>query len=76
VVEIPGRDYIDEWMDKVTIFLDYAFSLSKIVRCPCNRCQNMRCLEGKRTIVIHLCKNDFVSATRCENFTVSQLLES
>jgi hypothetical protein len=23
-------------------------------------CQNLRCLEDKRTITIHLCKNDFV----------------
>jgi hypothetical protein len=30
------------------------------VRCPCSRCQNSRCLEDKRTIVIYLCKNGFV----------------
>jgi hypothetical protein len=37
------------------IFFDYAFLLSKIVRC-----QNSRCLEDKTTIAIHLCKNGFV----------------
>jgi hypothetical protein len=47
-------------MDKATIFLDRAFSLSNIVRCPCSRYQNSRCLEDKRTIAIHLCKNGFV----------------
>jgi hypothetical protein len=26
----------------------------------CSSCQNSRCLEDKRTIVIHLCKNGFV----------------
>jgi hypothetical protein len=30
------------------------------VRCPCSLCQNSRCLEDKRTIAIHLCKNGFV----------------
>jgi hypothetical protein len=51
---------MDEWMDKATNFLDRAFSLSNIVWCPCNRCQNSRYLEDKRTIAIHLCKNVFV----------------
>jgi hypothetical protein len=41
-------------------FLARAFSLSKIVRCPCSRCQNTRCLENKTTIAIHLCMNGFV----------------
>jgi hypothetical protein len=47
-------------MEKATTFLDRAFSWSKIVRCPCSRFQNSRCLEDKRTIVIHLCKNGFM----------------
>jgi hypothetical protein len=47
-------------MDKTTTFLDHAFPWSKIVRCPCSRCQNSRFLEDKRTITIHLCKNDFM----------------
>jgi hypothetical protein len=59
VVGIEGI-HGDEWMDKATTFLNRAFSLSKIVRCSCSRCQNMRCLEEKTTIVIHLCKNGFV----------------
>jgi hypothetical protein len=54
-------NYIDEWMDKTTVFLDRAFSRSKIVWCPCNRFQNSRCLEDKRTIGIHLYKNGFTS---------------
>jgi translation elongation factor EF-G len=47
-------------MDKTTAFLDRAFSRSKIVWCTCGRCQNLRCLQEKKTIVIHLCKNGFV----------------
>jgi hypothetical protein len=54
-------NYINEWMDKATIFLDRAFSQSKIVWCPCSRCQNSRCLGDKRIIAIHLCKNGFVT---------------
>jgi hypothetical protein len=53
-------DYTDEWMDKVTTFFDRAFSLSKIMQCPCSRCHNTRCFENKTTISIHLCKNGFV----------------
>jgi hypothetical protein len=49
-----------EWMDKAIAFLDHAFSWTQIVRCPCSVCQNSRCMEDKRTIAIHLCKNDFV----------------
>jgi DNA polymerase/3'-5' exonuclease PolX len=30
------------------------------VRCPCSLCQNLRCLEDKKTITIYLCKNGFV----------------
>jgi hypothetical protein len=59
VVRIRGN-YTDEWMDKATTFLDCVFSLPKIVRCPCCRCQNSRCLQDKRTIAIHLCKNGFM----------------
>jgi hypothetical protein len=53
-------NYTNEWMDKPITFLDRAFLLSKIVRCPYSICQNMRCLEDKTIIAIHLCKNDFV----------------
>jgi hypothetical protein len=56
-----GGGYTNEWMDKVTNFLDYAFLLLKIVWCLYSRCQNMRCMEDKTIIVIHLCKNGFVS---------------
>jgi hypothetical protein len=55
-----GRNYTDEWMDMTTTFLDHAFSRTQIVRCPCSRCQNLRRLEDKRTIAIHLCENGFV----------------
>jgi ferredoxin-like protein FixX len=55
-----GGNYTDEWMDKATTFLDRAFSRTQIVRCPCRRCQNSKCLKDKRTIAIHLCKNGFV----------------
>jgi hypothetical protein len=60
VVGIGGGDYTDEWMNKATTLLDCAFSLSKIVWCTCSRCYNTRCLEDKITIIIHLCKNDFI----------------
>jgi hypothetical protein len=60
VVGIKGENYTDEWMDNVTTFLNCAFSWAQIVRCLCSLCQNLRCLEDKRTIVIHLCKNGFV----------------
>jgi hypothetical protein len=53
-------NYTTEWMDKTTTFLDCAFSLSKIVRCPCSKCQNTRCLKHKIAIAIHLCKNGFL----------------
>jgi hypothetical protein len=59
---------MDEWMDKAITFLDRAFSRSKIVRCPCSLCQNSRCLEDKRTIVIHLCKNGFVPGYKVWTF--------
>jgi hypothetical protein len=51
---------MDEWMDKATTFLEHAFSWTQIVLCPCSICQNSRCLEDKRTIVIHLCRNGFM----------------
>jgi hypothetical protein len=54
------RNYTDEWMDNDTSFLDRAFSRTQIVRCPCSICQNLRCVDDKRTIAIHLCKNCFV----------------
>jgi hypothetical protein len=53
--------YADEWIDKTTAFLDHAFSQTRIVRRPCSVCQNLRCLEDKKIIAIHLCKNGFVS---------------
>jgi hypothetical protein len=56
-----GKNYTDEWMEKATTFLDRAFLRSKIVRCPCNLFQNLRFLEDKRTIVIHLYYNGFMS---------------
>jgi hypothetical protein len=55
-----GGNYMDEWMDKATTFLDHACSQTHIVWCPCSVCQNLRCLEDKRIIAIHLCKNGFV----------------
>jgi hypothetical protein len=55
-----GGNYTNEWMDKATTFLDHAFSRTWIVQCPCSVCQNLRCLEDKRTIAMNLCKNGFV----------------
>jgi hypothetical protein len=61
-------NYMHEWMDKATIFLDPAFSWTWIVRCPCSVCQNSRCLEDKRTITIHLRKNGFVPGYKVWTF--------
>jgi hypothetical protein len=47
-------------MTKTTVFLNRAFSRTTMVRCPCSRCQNTRCLKDKKTVVIDLCKYDFV----------------
>jgi hypothetical protein len=55
-----GGNYTNEWMDKATAFLDHAFSRTWIVQCSCSVCQNLRCLEDKRTIAMNLCKNGFV----------------
>jgi hypothetical protein len=66
----------DEWMDKTTTLLDCSFSLSKIVRYPCRRCQNTRFLEDKITIAIHLCKNDFVPSYEVWKFHDESVLES
>jgi hypothetical protein len=53
-------NYTYEWMDKTTTFLNRAFSLSKIMWCPCSRSQNARCLEDKTRIAIQLCTNGFM----------------
>jgi hypothetical protein len=55
-----GGNYTDQWMDKATTFLDHAFLRTMILWCPCSVGQNSRCLEDKRIIGIHLCKNGFV----------------
>jgi hypothetical protein len=55
-----GGDHSDEWMIKTTAFLDHAFSRTKMVRCPCNGCQNMRCLEDKIEMAKDLCKYGFM----------------
>jgi hypothetical protein len=55
-------------MNKVTTFFDHAFSQIQIVRCPCSLCQNSRCLEDKRTIAIHFCKNGFVPGYKVWTF--------
>jgi hypothetical protein len=47
-------------MDKAIALLDRAFSRTQVVQCSCSLCQNLRCLEDKRTIISHLCKNGFV----------------
>jgi hypothetical protein len=41
-------------------FFRPCFLVGTYWRCPCSVCQNLRCLEDKRTIAIHLCRNDFV----------------
>jgi hypothetical protein len=49
-----------EWMDKATTSLDRAFLQTQIVWCASSLCHNPRCLEDKRTIAIHLCKNGYM----------------
>ena len=53
-------NYSEEWMTKTTAFLEHAFSRTKLVRCPCSRCQNTRCLDDKKQMAKELCKNGFV----------------
>jgi hypothetical protein len=40
-------NFSEECMDKTTTFLNLAFSRTKLVRCPCSRCQNTKCLSDK-----------------------------
>jgi hypothetical protein len=68
------ENYTDEQMHKATSFLDCAFSRSKILRCPCSRCQNLRCLDDK---LPYTCvRMVSCQAMTCGHFTVSQILES
>jgi hypothetical protein len=45
-----------EWVDKINKFFEHAFSLSntRIVRCPCNKCQN-GLSHDKKKVSIHIC---------------------
>jgi hypothetical protein len=47
-------------MIKAITFLDCDFSRIKMVRCPCSRCQNTRCLDDKKMMVVDLCKYGFM----------------
>jgi hypothetical protein len=61
-------DHSYEWMTKATTFLDCAFSRTKMVRCPCSRCQNTRCLDDKKMMVVDLCKYGFVPGYEVRTF--------
>jgi cytochrome c-type biogenesis protein CcmH/NrfF len=53
-------DHSNKWMTKATTFPNRAFSITKMMRCPCSRCQNTRCLDDKKMMAIDLCKYDFM----------------
>jgi hypothetical protein len=54
--------HTDEWWEKTDNFIERAFSLATTpkIRCPCVKCQNMRCAD-KVILMKHLIKNDFAT---------------
>jgi hypothetical protein len=60
VVGIMGETTRMSGWIRPQLFWIVFLSRTQIVRCPYSLCQNLRCLEDKRTIAIHLCKNDFM----------------
>jgi hypothetical protein len=55
-------EHTDEWWDKTKDFIKRAFSLAstKKIRCPCIKCQNVRCFD-KVILTKHLVQNSFAS---------------
>jgi hypothetical protein len=53
-------EHTDEWLDKTSDFIKRVFSLvtTKKIRCPCVKCQNVRCFY-KVILTKHLVKNGF-----------------
>jgi hypothetical protein len=53
--------YTEEWMDKTTAFVDWAFARdtgSNGVLCPCGRCSNKQ-PQTRATMIAHLCNHGF-----------------
>jgi hypothetical protein len=71
-----GVDHSDEWMTKATMFLDRAFSRTKMVWCPCDRCQNTRRLDDKRMMVVDLCKYSFLPGYEVWTFHIEKATQA
>jgi hypothetical protein len=54
--------HIDEWWEKIDDFIERAFSLATTpkIRCPCVKCQNVRCFDNV-TLIKHLVKYGFAA---------------
>jgi hypothetical protein len=54
--------HTDEWWDKTNNFIQRAFSLATTekIRCPCMKCQNVRCFD-KVILIKHLIQNGFTT---------------
>jgi hypothetical protein len=54
--------HTDEWWEKTGDFIERAFSLAttKKIRCPCMKCQNIRCFD-KVILIKHLVQNGFTT---------------
>jgi hypothetical protein len=52
--------HTDEWWEKTSDFIERAFSLvtTEKIRCPCVKCQNVRCFD-KVLLTKHLVQNGF-----------------
>jgi hypothetical protein len=53
--------HLREWVDKANKFIEHAFSLSnsRIVRCPCSKCQN-GLSHDKKKFSIHICRFSYM----------------
>jgi hypothetical protein len=54
--------HTDEWWEKTSDLIERAFSLGTTakIRCPCVKCQNMRCFD-KVILTKHLVQNGFTT---------------
>jgi hypothetical protein len=56
-----NRAHSREWVDKTNNFIKHAFSISntRIVRCPCSKCQN-GLSHDKKKVSIHICQFSYM----------------
>jgi hypothetical protein len=54
--------HTDKWWEKTSDFIECAFSLviTEKIRCPCVKCQNVRCFD-KVILIKHLVKYGFTT---------------